>query len=581
MTHVGHSSASAAENQGRPSGPSGRLIPRDAAVRRLIESRARDVVAEAERSQLPDRAHLEAMASALLDRLGLDAACHGFAMVALGTEYCRPSFAAVPFARRLLLLPHCLRNDQSCKASYDATGLSCVSCGSCSIGSLLAEARALGYQTLVAEGTPAVVQALVGGRIEAILGVACLDSLERCFHTVQQLGVPYAGVPLLCDGCRDTVADIERIRDILSLYTADGARTVTGYITVLQKAGDLFSDDCLDRLLAACGSAAGAEVLGAVSAPEAIARDWLARRGKRFRPFITLAAYAAMRGIDEADLNRAAVDALVTDPVASVAVALESFHKASLVHDDVEDRDVYRYGEPTVHARYGEATAINTGDYLLGLGYRLVAAQAGPLGAECVADILAALSSAHLKLCRGQGTELLLTGDKARRAGADEVLDLYALKTVPAFAVAMHAGMRMAGPPDADAPLVEAFCRHLGVAYQVLDDLDDLSPSDENHRLPGQDIVTRRPTILLAFASADGVTERLAELFRPGDPADRRRLVDDVRELYGRCGATEKATRLVGKCRDRALQIASEARRPALGSLMRFLIRVVLREHDF
>ncbi|MBN2583842.1 MAG: polyprenyl synthetase family protein [Planctomycetes bacterium] len=576
-----HTSDAAAGRADGSSGDNCMLIPGDASVRRRIECQARDVASDLGCKRLPDRGRLEELALGLLDRLGLDHGYQGFAMVAIGTEFCRTSFAAAPFSRRLLLLPHCLRSSKDCKAPYSATGLHCAQCGSCSIGNLLTEARALGYQTLVAEGTPAVVQTLAGGHVEAILGVACLDSLEKCFDTVQQLGVPYAGVPLVRDGCRDTEADIERIREILSLHVAGGAHTVTGYITLLQKAGDLFAAEYLKRLLAASSSSASAAAASASPQTETVAHNWLGRGGKRFRPFITLAAYAATRGFDETRLDRAAVDDLVSDPVASVAVALESFHKASLVHDDVEDRDAYRYGEPTLHARYGEAMAINTGDYLVGLGYHLVAAQAGALGADCVADILATLSSAHLKLCRGQGTELLLTGDKARSATADDVLTLYALKTAPAFSAAMYAGMRMAGPLGDDGPLVDAFCRHLGVAYQVLDDLDDLSPSDDNHRLPGQDIVARRPTMLLAFASADGVTDRLDALFRPGDAATRRGLVDDVRDLYRQCGAVEKASRLVDKCRERATQIAEQTNRAALGNLMRFLTRVVLRDRDF
>ena len=580
MIPMGHTFDAASGDPGVRTGGKGRGLPGDEALRRRIEAAARDLAAEAEMERLPDRARLENLAGIVLERLGLDREWRDFAMVAIGTEICRGPFAATAFSRRLLLLPHCLRHADTCTASYDATGLKCRLCGSCSIGRLLAEARALGYQTLVAEGTPAVVQALAAGRVEAILGVACLDSLEKCFQTVYQLGVPYAGVPLLRDGCRDTVADLERIREILSLHVTDHQYTVAGYVTVLQKASDLFLPESLDRLLSAAGSGPEIEDFSQPRA-ESIARNWLARGGKRFRPFITLAAYAALRGLDEKGLNRAAVDAVVTEPVASVAVALEAFHKASLVHDDVEDRDTYRYGEPTLHARYGEATAINTGDYLVGLGYRLVAAQAEALGAECVADVLAALSSAHLKLCRGQGTELLLTGDQARGADADQVLTLYALKTVPAFAAAMYAGMRLAGPLAGDAALVDAFCRHLGVARHVQDDLDDLSPSDDNHRLPGQDIVARRPTILLAFASADGVADRLEELFRPGDALSRRGLVDEVRQLYQQCGATEKAGRLADKCRTRAMEIADQVRRPALRHLMRFLTRVVLRDHEF
>ena len=89
------------------------------------------------------------------------------------------------------------------------------------------------------------------------------------------------------------------------------------------------------------------------------------------------------------------------------ALAIEAFHKASLVHDDIEDDDTFRYGRTTLHRQYGVGTAINVGDYLIGLGYRLVSRDRKELGGDCAADILNRLSDAHLKLSEGQGAELL------------------------------------------------------------------------------------------------------------------------------------------------------------------------------
>src|SRR4029077_18287816 len=86
------------------------------------------------------------------------------------------------------------------------------------------------------------------------------------------------------------------------------------------------------------------------------------------------------------------------DSVKRAALAIESFHKASLVHDDIEDDDTFRYGRETLHRQYGVSTAINVGDYLIGLGYRLVGRERKELGGDCTADILDKLSDAHLKL---------------------------------------------------------------------------------------------------------------------------------------------------------------------------------------
>ena len=67
-------------------------------------------------------------------------------------------------------------------------------------------------------------------------------------------------------------------------------------------------------------------------------------------------------------------------------MSIETFHKASLVHDDIEDDDAFRYGAETIHRQYGIPTAINVGDYLIGMGYRLVSRESKTLGPEAVSD---------------------------------------------------------------------------------------------------------------------------------------------------------------------------------------------------
>ena len=114
---------------------------------------------------------------------------------------------------------------------------------------------------------------------------------------------------------------------------------------------------------------------------ELIARNWMVKGGKRLRPFITLAAYDALTGA--AGLQTATGNDLpkFSLEVRRTAMAMEAFHKASLVHDDIQDNDPYRYGQETLHCRYGVGTAINVGDYLIGL--RLSADQPGSQGTGC------------------------------------------------------------------------------------------------------------------------------------------------------------------------------------------------------
>ena len=74
--------------------------------------------------------------------------------------------------------------------------------------------------------------------------------------------------------------------------------------------------------------------------------------------------------------------------------------------DDIEDDDDFRYGNPTLHRTYGLPTAINVGDYMIGLGYHLVSRDIAALGAEVAGDILNLLADAHVRLSEGQGAEL-------------------------------------------------------------------------------------------------------------------------------------------------------------------------------
>src|SRR6185295_13602189 len=96
--------------------------------------------------------------------------------------------------------------------------------------------------------------------------------------------------------------------------------------------------------------------------------------------------------------------AKIPDGLRKVAVAVECFHKASLVHDDIEDNDAERYGEQTLHARHGVPIALNVGDLLIGEGYRLIACSGA--GSQEIAKMIRIAAEGQRELCLGQGAEL-------------------------------------------------------------------------------------------------------------------------------------------------------------------------------
>ena len=558
-----------------------KAVPQDARVRQSIRAEAQRAVAALCRCEPLGRGALEELARGLLHRLELEDRYLGFAMVAVDSAFWRDQFAAVPYDRRLLLLPHCARKAEVCAGTYDSMGLHCAECGACVLGKLKQEAESMGYKVLIAEGTPAVIQVALSGRADALLGVACLDSLEKAFERVVQLGVPHASVPLLRDGCRDTIFEAGVVREWMHTHTQAAPARTRSYLPLLRAAEGLFADETFDMLLADCvepsALAQKPDELGSLAGAEAIALDWVRRGGKRFRPFITLASYSAsVYGHDALDPNADLTD-FFPPAVKRVALAIEALHKASLVHDDVEDDDAFRYGRETLHRRYGVANAVNIGDYLIGLGYRLVASAKAEFGGSCIADIIERLSDAHLKLCRGQGAELLMAGRDPRSVRPLDVLAAYALKTAPAFEVALAAGTRMASSANVAPEIIRSFCRSIGVAYQIRNDLDDWEPDRENKLVAGQDAMSARPTILQAFAVDAGdqrANRELLSLIKTKSPDES--VLSRLRDAFDERGAFEKARRLVDKYRYRAKALADEVEPAVMRDLMRFIVDVLL-----
>ncbi|MDP6379897.1 MAG: DUF116 domain-containing protein, partial [Phycisphaerae bacterium] len=147
-----------------------------------------------------------------------------YIVVLLSNEAWRETLARIPYDRRLLLLPQCLRFEERCKAEMDELGLICAHCGSCQIHNLQTEAERLGYVVMVAEGSPVVMSLIETGQVEAIVGVSCLSVLERVFPYMEAAAVPGMAFPLLQDGCKDTNVDLDWVWDAIYLTSDDKTR---------------------------------------------------------------------------------------------------------------------------------------------------------------------------------------------------------------------------------------------------------------------------------------------------------------------------------------------------------------------
>lgn len=416
--------------------------------------------------------------NAVLEEAGMESKYADFAAVLLNNEAWRDTVAAIPYDKRLLLLPKCLRDAKGCPASFDDIGLLCEHCGRCVIDDLKSQAEQLGYAVLVAEGSPVVMSLIEAGRIEAVIGASCLSVLERVYPYMEAGAVPGIAIPLLHDGCANTSVDLEWLWE--AIYETKEDQTQRFNLDVLHRqVNEWFSRETL-----------AAAIAPKASATEQVALDWMAKAGKRWRPFLAVCAYSALSGdyslTREADLRK-------------IAIAVECFHKASLIHDDIEDGDAERYGERTLHAEYGIPIALNVGDLLLGEGYRLLAEVDVP-DAQKV-RLLRAAAEGHRSLCLGQGSELAWLRSP-RSLTVAEVLDIFRMKTAPAFEVALSLGAILAGSDDQVHAALARYSESLGIAYQIRDDLDDLHSAGSEDLFNG-----KRPSILPALAQENARAE--------------------------------------------------------------------------
>jgi geranylgeranyl pyrophosphate synthase len=565
-----------------------KIVPETRELRDQVRAAAQQFSPSMDRSKPLTSIGLQKMAEDLLKGQGLGEQYLGFTMVALSNEFWREQLQAIDFKRRLLLLPHCLKHAEGCPADYDEFGLDCRKCGACSIADFKVKAEELGYKVLVSEGTPIVLKIIVSGHVDAIVGVACLNVLEKALDKVLLAGVPCVAAPLLSSNCRSTSVDDDWVSELIDLRTDPPRAKTKTFVHLMRAAHQLFEGTELERLAprsrrkpSTNGNNNAALDADPLALHESIAYDWLGQGGKRSRPFITLAAFDALKGAPGTQSENGIE---LSDPVHKVALAIETFHKASLVHDDIEDDDTFRYGRETLHRLHGVNTAINVGDYLIGLGYRLVSRERKELGGECTSDILDRLADAHLKLSEGQGAELLWRDSPDKSLTPLEALKIYALKTAPAFEAALYCGLRLAGPADKYDKVVSEFSKNLGIAFQIINDFKDWETDSDNKLVAGQDILAARPTLLLALA-LEGLEksdrDQLLTLLYTASKDQKSQslemeIVEKVQALFERALVFDKAEKLIEKFRARAEAIADEVEPTELRELLYFLVDTVL-----
>src|SRR3954468_19293520 len=203
--------------------------------------------------------------------------------------------------------------------------------------------------------------------------------------------------------------------------------------------------------------------------------------GKRLRPILCLAAAEACGGKSQAALPH--------------ACAVECIHTYSLIHDDLPsmDNDDLRRGRPTCHKIFGDAIAILAGDALLTVAFE-IACRAKPVSRYNLRDVLReiAVAAGSRKLIAGQVADLEAEG---RRIKPTQLRSIHENKTAALLTTSVRLGAMAANAPAKQLAAITAFGRALGLAFQVIDDILDVTQTSEKlGKSAGKDLVAQKAT---------------------------------------------------------------------------------------
>ena len=268
--------------------------------------------------------------------------------------------------------------------------------------------------------------------------------------------------------------------------------------------------------------------------------------GKRVRPVLLLIAYNMYK-----------------DDVQTVlpsAVAVETYHNYTLLHDDVMDRAEVRRGKPCVHKVWNENTAILSGDSMLVMAYQLVAQC--PSG--CLKPVLDLFTATALEI--GEGQQYDVDFEERMDVKAEEYIEMIRLKTSVLLACALKMGALQAGAPAEDCDLLYRFGESVGLAFQLQDDLLDVyGDFDTFGKRIGGDILCNKKTYMLikALEGADETQRRQLEHWIDAKEYNPDEKVAAVTSLYNEIGVRALCEDLINKYFDEARQVLDKVSLPA------------------
>ena len=246
--------------------------------------------------------------------------------------------------------------------------------------------------------------------------------------------------------------------------------------------------------------------------------------GKRIRPTLMLLAY----NLYKEDPER----------ILSSAVALETYHNYTLLHDDLMDNASVRRGQPTVHKKWDANTAILSGDSMLVLAYERMA----KCPVEKLKPVLDLFTETALEI--GEGQQYDMDFETRNDVREEEYIEMIRLKTSVLLACATKMGAILADAPQEDADNLYKFGEQMGLAFQLQDDyLDVYGDPEVFGKAIGGDILCNKKTYMLinAFNLAnDEQRKRLQQWVKAENP-DPRQKIEAVTQIYNEIGISQLA----------------------------------------
>lgn len=271
----------------------------------------------------------------------------------------------------------------------------------------------------------------------------------------------------------------------------------------------------------------------------------LAEGGKRLRPTLALLA-CQLCGVEAGKAVQA-------------ALALEIFHNFTLLHDDVMDHASVRRGRPSVNKQFGDNTAILSGDEMLIEAYK----QLQHYEPTLLAQLLPVFNKMASEVCEGQQYDMDFETMADEQVSKDDYMNMIRLKTSVLLAAALQMGAIVAGASKQQQEDLYTFGIHLGLAFQIQDDVLDVYGDERTFgKAIGGDICEGKKTYLF-FAARDNATQEDKVLLRqmmalPSATAqERKHKIEQVTLLYNRLRAREEAMKLINDHTTQALNILS------------------------